>query len=552
MENYASQQGFVSECSILFTDINRLLGQMKQFEPNAANVAGARKLMRVDDFISQEIEVIRQTPEYDDPATPEDESKNGMDEDEDGFIDDKGFDYSQYAHPVQYAYCSDRYANFSNPFCQRWDAGWDFEESAQNYINRFDRDYIFDHYRRDGLVLPGGVNPMGYWQRLIGRTLIPLTRMFRYYLFTRRSAFEADLYEDWAEAAYRGINFLERIIQAPEPGTYCLDPDDNVYRLRRSNQSECLEEFEVGLGYGQGRFLNSAWTNEYDYKTTRIGDFYDKLAAAIIMTTSTGVFARDLSDLFDRRAFSLGYLRVYLDPMVQRYASLIEGNHEGYRSHVVTDESGEQFVRYMPLFDEEREDGSSVRQWLTQHPEIEPSWSWALQYYSLAFAISNWSSVNDYSPEFYRFTKIAIAGTPEDVTYPENVEVVSFTDPETLITYRAPVIEPFVEGGLLQEFPAYYGDRFHQRQGQFRNWGIGANILQRANDYLTNDWEPAKAGCQDGAFVGPLADGNRWETQEQACQFYEVARNHLNEQVGFINQVRRFNRRAESLNPDAE
>ena len=199
----------------------------------------------------------------------------------------------------------------------------------------------------------------------------------------------------------------------------------------------------------------------------------------------------------------------------------------------------------MPLFDEELDDGSSVREWLTQFPEIEPAWSWSLQYYSLAYAIANWSSVNDYSPEFYRFTKIAIAGTPEDVTYPDSFDVVEFTDPETFITYRAPIIEPFDEGGLIQEFPAYYGDRFHRSRGQFRNWGIGANLLEKADTFLRNEWQPAKAGCEDGTLVGPIADGNRWETTEAACNAFERARQNLNEQVGYIDIVRKFNRRAE-------
>ena len=340
------------------------------------------------------------------------------------------------------------------------------------------------------------------------------------------------------------MNFLERIIQAPEPGTYCLDGERNRY-VPKVDGRACAEEFTTELGFGGGRYLDSAWTDEYHYKTNRIGFFYDKIAAIIQMTSSTGFFARSFDDLFDRRAFSLGYLRVYLDPMAQRFASLIEGDHTGYRSRVVTDpDSGEKFVRYMPLFDEERDDGSSVREWLEQYPEIDPSWSWSLRLYSLAFAIANWSSVNDYSPEFYRFTKIGIAGTPEDVTYAPDVTVETFTDPETLITYRSPVIEPFTEGGLIQEFPVYYGDRFHQSRGQFRNWGIGANLLQTANAYLTNEWQPSKAGCDDGTLVG-TAPGDRWATQQEACDAHQRARQNLNEQVGFIDLVRKFNRRAE-------
>ncbi|MEO1334305.1 MAG: hypothetical protein AAFV29_01620, partial [Myxococcota bacterium] len=467
-------------------------------------------------------------------------------EDGDGIVDDKGFDWSQYQYPVQHGYCSDRFASFSNPFCQRWDAGWDFEESVQYQINRFDRDYVFNHFRRDRLGFTFG-DPRQYMQSLQARRLFPMTNMFRYYLFTRRSAFEADLYQDWAEAAYRGVNFLERVLQAPEPGRYCLNAENNVYERYRGS-GECAEAYDVPLGFGGGYHLQSFWSDDYFYEPNVIGFFYDKLAVIQQLTTSSGFFARDFSDLFDRRSFSLGYLRVYLDPMLQRFSSLIQGDHEGYRSHVVTDPTTqERFVRYMPLFDEAREDGTSVRSWLREYPEIEPSWSWTLQYMALAYSLGNWSSVNDFAPEMYRFTKIAIRGTPEDVEYPADTTIVEFTDPETLITYRAPVIESFTESGLQVEFPAYYGDRWHKNQDppMARNWGVGANILSEANAFVADTYAPAAAGCEDGVGVGPADEGGRWATQDDACSAFQLARSGLSERTGFIDQVRKFNRIAE-------
>jgi hypothetical protein len=90
----------------------------------------------------------------------------------------------------------------------------------------------------------------------------------------------------------------------------------------------------------------------------------------------------------------------------------------------------------MPFFDEESEMGGSVTRELLNEPMIEPSWSWSLQYNALGYAISNWSSINDYAPEFYRFTKIALQGTPEDIDYitpagGTQIPIVTFTDPET-------------------------------------------------------------------------------------------------------------------------
>ncbi len=547
----SSQRNGASGCSIFFDDVNWLLAQIKQLEPRPRNLNGARKFVSTDFLVRQQRDVLLSLPEYDDLSTGIDESADGVDSDGDGIVDDKGFDWSSYQYPVRHAYCSDLYADFANPFCQRFDTGWDFEEAIQNHINRFDRDYVFNHFRRDRLKDTWG-DPRQYVSRLQGRRLFHMTNMFRYYLFTRRSAFEADLYEDWAEAAYRGVNFLERVLQAPEPGRYCLDIDANIYR-RYAGEGACAQPYDVPLGFGGGYYLESFWSDDYFYEPNVIGFYYDKLAVIQQMTTSSGRFVRDFSDVFDRRSFSLGYLRVYLDPMLQRFASLIEGDHTGYRSHVVTDPTTqERYVRYMPLFDEAREDGSSVREWLTQFPEIEPSWSWTLQYQALAYSLGNWSSVQDYAPEMYRFTKISILGTPEDVEYPPDMTITTFTDPETLITYRAPVIPPVSETGFLQDFPAYYGDRWHQNQDppQYRNWGVGANLLDAANAFVAEAYEPARAGCEEGTAVGPLTeDGNRWATQADACRAYELARSALNERVGYIDQVRKFNRIAEVPSP---
>ena len=191
---------------------------------SAQNIYDARKFVSTNFLINQQEAGLANPPEYDNPAT------TAVDESTDGrrltTVTERPTTRvstgPSTSIPVEHGYCSDRFANFSNPFCQRWDAGWDFEEAVQYQINRFDRDYIFSHFRRDRLGEMFG-NPRAYVARLQARRLFHMTNMFRYYLFTRRSAFEADLYEDWAEAAYRGVNFLERVLQAPEPGRYCLD-----------------------------------------------------------------------------------------------------------------------------------------------------------------------------------------------------------------------------------------------------------------------------------------------------------------------------------------
>src|SRR5205823_3439999 len=148
-------------------------------------------------LITQKIQSALNPPEYDDPSTVADESKDGVDNDGDGIADDKGYDWSQYLFQVDYKYCSDLYASFANPACQRWDTGWNFLESTQNHIMRYDRDYVFDHFRRDAFTAGGWGSPRAFMARLESRRLFHMSNVFRYYLYTRRTAFDAPLFKDW-------------------------------------------------------------------------------------------------------------------------------------------------------------------------------------------------------------------------------------------------------------------------------------------------------------------------------------------------------------------
>jgi len=191
----------------------------------------------------------------------------------------------------------------------------------------------------------------------------------------------------------------------------------------------------------------------------------------------------------------------------------------------------------MPLFDEQTDTGGSMFQALQGLPRIEPSWSWSLQYFALAYSIANWSSIADSSPEFFRFTKIALQGTPEDIEYTQPVNgvpivVTTFTDPETRFVYRAPALPSRpIRGGIVAVMRGY------QHGG---TWGIGSDILVQANTILDTDYTPKKTAC----------DAARGTANEQAlCSEFEGARRRLNELVGYIDIMRKFNRQAEYVKP---
>jgi hypothetical protein len=521
--------------------------EVQDLEPNTSLIYGARAMAPVEQLIQQELGAFDN-----DPESP-DEAFDGIDNDGDGVIDDRGYDWSQWKHEIPYEYCSDLQAGFSNPFCQRWDAGWDFLESVQNSIIRYDRDYIWRSFQRDrsnfGSPLPLLIN-------LVFRRFKIMSDVYQYFVFTQTADDDIGRYNDWQEAAYLAANFLERVLQSPEPGTYCLD-SDNVYRLQDNlpPNTVCDQPYEVGLGYGEGAFLADSWNEEYFFNTTVLGSFWDKWAAMFMITRSSGFFAFDLSQVFDRRSFSLPYLRTWQDPALQRMNSLISADFEGYRSRIApvdpADPDGERMVFYTPWFDEQfsetRDDqfaGQSVRTWLRDNdfPQIEPSWSYDLRLWALAFALSNWSSTADLAVEYYRLSKVSLPGTPDHTEY-TGVDTVTFIDPETNLEYQAPEVEPFVEQALVSFIDrSYYGNSADRRAGNFKEWSVGAELIKQANQYKSEVYEPARQACELSAPDTPVDLASTPE-----CTTFQQARNELADQVGFLNQLRRFTVRAERI-----
>ena len=576
-EANADSLGFPNVCIIFGDDSQNVREVIDDVEePRTELIYGARVMATVEEMIQQETGAFAGSPEVDDPDTEitgdrdgtctgdgvgviGDESRNCIDDDGDGVPDDKGYDYASWKHEVPYRYCSDLFAGFSNPFCQRWDTGWDFQESVESQIMRYDRDYLWRAFQRDRSNFG---NPLPMLIRLVFRRFKLFSDVYQYFVFTSTADDTIGRFNDWEEAAYLGANFLERVLQTPEPGTYCLGTD-NVYRNQRSlpEGETCNEPYEVGLGFGEGKFLEDSWNDEYYFNTTVLGSFWDKWAAMFVMTRSSGFFAFDLSQIFDRRAFQLPYLRTWQDPFLQRFSSLIREDWEGYRSRIVPedplDPSSEKMVRYTPFFDEIFDDdqgelaGSSVRKWLrgentqipTDFPTIEPSWSYDLRLWALTFALSNWSSLFDYSVEYFRLAKVTIPGLPDETEFDEDIETVSFIDPETRLEYLAPKIEPFREPnvtGLITR--SYYGNDNLRRQEEFHEWSVGAELLADLQRMKEQEYEPLREACVNSA---PNVPPDLATTPE--CTAFGRVRNELADEVGFVNMLRKFSVRAESI-----
>jgi len=575
VENQAEQQGQEFVCFATVDAWNPIFEALENdddgvtIESNPQNIYEARMLMPVSEMIQQERAVLANQPERDDPLTDENEFTNGTDDDNDGVIDDKGYDWGQFVHQVQYEYCSDIFAGFSNPFCQRWDGGWDFEEQIQNHVLKYDRDFIFDHFRRDRSPWYGWGNPNVYLSRLLARRFKPMTDVFQYFLFTRESRLDSTRLEDWREAAVKGLNFLERVLTTPDVGRYCLG-DDDVYRKESSLApgEPCNEPYDLDtVGYGGAAYLDNRWDQQYFFNTTVIGSFWDKLGALLLLTRSSGFFQFDLSAIFDRRAFSLPYIRVFRDPLFQRFSAAIRDDHEGYRPRLVPeldancepvlDENGEpnMVVEPIPFLAGAYplgscKEGINIREELTRTDDdgepvfksIEPSWSYTLRLYALAFGLSNWSSTADFSVDYHRLTKVAIKGLPGDTDW-VNTPTVRFEDPETRLEYVSPKIRPFREPTFIPLIPeAYYGDREDRGRNEYHEWSVSAQLIEDMNEYKESVYMPRREAC-----LASAGDEDPTLANTPECTAFERARTELADDVSFLNLLRKFTEQAEGI-----
>ncbi|MCP4500359.1 MAG: hypothetical protein GY822_10405, partial [Deltaproteobacteria bacterium] len=413
---------------------------------------------------------------------------------------------------VPYSYCSDAYAWGGNLTCNRWDMGTTAQEIVTNAKEMYDFYYPFSSFRGDRIMSdPSGD---GYMGRLYGRTYQPMLTAYRYFYFYRRSTATVwPLIRDWAAAAHQGADFFAKVLQTPEPGRYCLESD--VWKLEQPGMA-CDNAFNVDAG--QGRYFNTSWTDEFQFRPQNIGNMYDKLLAIQAMTTNNAFFARDFSSFLSRGAFNISYYRTFQPEMLSLYGGLVRGDTSVHSARVqVVD--GKANIVYKPLvefYDNEYPDFDAIG-----YP-IEPSSNWMMRYYGLFFSLANFTSNSDRTLDFATRARISLVGSRNDPVIDPSIQTVVFNDPLTHYSYKSPVIDG---PGL----------------------SLGYDLLTEAKAFVeTGAWGVANAAVEakqveiDFA-IAASEDTTALEAEMSDLQSDLRTQNHeLNERVQIIDMVRQL------------
>ncbi len=417
---------------------------------------------------------------------------------------------------VPYSFCGDEFAFGGNLTCNRYDMGATSSEIVKNAGEMYEFYYPFDAFRRDRVQNPFTSWAGGYSNRLYTRTFQPMLNAYRYFYFYRRAQ-TLRVYptiRDWGSAALTGMDFFVRVLQQPEPGTYCRDAgptagvEDDTY-VPASEAADCTDNVELGLD--QGRIFNSRWDSEYDFRPINLGNYWDKTLALQAITSSDAFFFRDFSQNTNRGAYSIGYYRIFQNEMLDLFGALMRDDTSVFAPRIAdTDGDGKVEVLYQPFLktgiygeplDIEAAVGDAIR----------PATSYNLRAFAAIFGMVNMSSTLDQTLDFAQRSRITRAGQTGDPVINldrdgdgvDDLTVVEFEDPQSQIVYRSAATD----------------DTDHS---------VGFRLVDEAKTFAEGEWLTTKTAL-DTAIIG--GDAN---TIRDARLDFERSNNKLNDKIQII------------------
>ncbi len=348
---------------------------------------------------------------------------------------------------VPYKFCPDEIAQWGSWVeCLPYDKGGTYHEVTLDRMVRYDSYYFFRNFKRDRAEILFNDWYMGnYLYTLYDRFTGQMSNVYRNYLYSFSSLGEDKngnflsytdfpFGRDWQAAGLEGLNFLNSILQQPEPGDYCLDSATNTYRKMAADAApgSCTTD-EMNIGLGVGKYYYTQWTDEYLYKATVLGSYWDKLAAILAITDNEGFFYRDYSSLFDVGAFQLSY---WSGPLKKEMLNIAKGAIKGGEGDYVWryDATAADPFYPAPVIDIYSPD-DATSQAMYAKPKIEGASSYTLQWYAAVLPMARFNSGFDYAADFVNYSRICLEGYADCQLFTS--DVAEYVDPLTGYKYLA-------------------------------------------------------------------------------------------------------------------
>ncbi len=299
-----------------------------------------------------------------------------------------------------YRFCSDELVG-QTPYCTRFDSGSNPRQMVENMIRRYDGNYPLRNWNRGRRYYRLS---SGYFYRMISQfSIISLFyQNWIYRVINERGYQGSQDYFDQLAAVQRGLSFVNRVIQTPDPGRHILDKGTNAYV-----QSNADSKDSIDVPVGVGRYFYSKLQEDElglaQYRFERIGTMYDKYVALMALAIRDwGLAANSLNFFYVNFADYFSS-----DDVTDMFTSAISG-----------------------VFDNKRYSMTVNDKILT------PNWHPVLQYTSMSMAMSMLNN-GFFGNTFTNYMTIGIQGSGRSWTAPKAGTVISFSNSANTRTYFA-------------------------------------------------------------------------------------------------------------------
>ncbi len=391
---------------------------------------------------------------------------------------------------VPYEFCTDQFRGGINVKCQVWDKGVSMTEIVQNYKKMYDYYHLITAYQRDR-----SSDFVNQWPSILyGRTLERVLNTYQWFYFFRRGfARVFPFVQDYASAAHVGLNFINEILQAPEPGRYCLESGEYIHESEATGG--CGTSIDIDGLYG--RPLETEYQEQYEgYLPYFVGHVYDKIAALNALSSTEGFLYGSLAADVSPGAFSIGYYRTFHEELEELMIEHITGDFSRNTYRVMSD--GEVVSTPLVVYDEEIRSNfpegndygfgdpsnyDANGNFILGGTPIRPSHNFWMKVYAIYYALTGFTSIYDESLDMAERSQISIVGSAHDpIRSGPDFDEVLFSDPRTGVTYRA---YEFADGRgniastLLKDARDYVNSAAYQ--------GASTDAARRAADKALDD-----------------------------------------------------------------
>lgn len=363
---------------------------------------------------------------------------------------------------VPYYFCSDEFVG--NLSCQRFDAGPDPYEQAQDLISRYQNFYLYNNFKRDRQSF---FTSLGYKSRVASRYFDMLREQLTWYVLLRsdlesfpltncqlqggqncegqskitsNSFFASE--NGWGGftlGVSNGFELLGQVLTTPTAGLFYKTTDPAGQTYWKQFRDDIFEGENLGstirrVGYLDGKYIDTTWDFDGcgyywgDECQTRIGYMVDKQVALDVLSQSQAYFTgRDTNT--DVRQYAIGYIIPFKKQIEQKFGDIFAGDIHDL-APVYVRQNGDYVPQYQSWV---MADPTAFPESGNTNNRIDPATGFTVQLYAGVYGLSSFPTTFDH--DFIDHTQIFVVGNGEAPVSDADLLAKGTSDPTELVSH---------------------------------------------------------------------------------------------------------------------